>query len=367
MRKDYYAVIMAGGGGTRLWPVSRKARPKQTLALFEERSLFEIAVDRIKPIIPVERILVVTIAEQADQLQRLAPEIPVENYLLEPAPRGTASVIGLAAVHLTEKNPDAVMACLTADHFMRNEEYLRELLLAAYDAARDSYLVTLGITPDFPSTGYGYIHRGELAGLYNEKSAYKVLAFKEKPDQPTAVRYIKDGDFVWNSGMFIWKTDRILEELDKSMPELSSSLDTIRSAMGTGEAQEVLEAEWKRIVPETIDYGVMEKAEQVVVIPASDLGWVDIGSWDRFPELVAADENGNIVQAAHSRVLESRNSIIFQETARSKSGRFIAALGVQDLIVVDTDDILLVCHQSKANEVKRIVQELKEDGIDQYL
>jgi mannose-1-phosphate guanylyltransferase len=358
---------MAGGGGTRLWPVSRKENPKQALRLFEDRSLFQISVDRIKPIIPTRNIFIVTIKEQAELLQKLAPEIPDENYLIEPLPRGTASVVGFAATHLLYRDPDAVMACLTADHFMRNEEYLRELLQSAYEAANKSYLITLGITPDFPATGYGYIHRGEAAGNYLNKKAYHVREFKEKPDRKTAVSYLEEGRYVWNSGMFIWRADRILEEMKKSMPGLHTRLEAIQEAIGTSDETKVVEREWPKIEPQTIDYGVMEKAEQVLVIPASDLGWVDIGSWDRLPEVMPSDSNNNVIRAELEVVEDSDNIILFQKVDEGKKGRLITVLGVQDLVIIDTSDVLMICNRKKADDVRRIVKILKDRNLEKYL
>ncbi|MBN1267758.1 MAG: NTP transferase domain-containing protein [Anaerolineales bacterium] len=367
MNEHFYAVIMAGGGGTRLWPVSRRRKPKQALKLFEDRSLFQISVDRIRPIIPIDNIYVVTIAEQAELLKNLVPDIPEENYLIEPQPRGTASVVGLAAAYLQKRDPDAIMACLTADHFMRNETYLRELLQSAYAAANKSFLITLGITPDFPSTGYGYIQRGNAEGSYSNKTAYHVLAFKEKPDRKTAVTYLEKGSYVWNSGMFIWRAERILQEMKKSMPDLHRRLSNIQAALGTEEAQGMINKEWAEIQPQTIDYGVMEKADHVLVIPASDLGWVDIGSWDRLPEVLRSDDNNNVIMADMSIVEESDHVILFQETKDRKSGRLVTLLGVQDLVIIDTDDVLLVCNQKKANEVRKLVQILKERNLEKYL
>lgn len=366
MSEHLYAVIMAGGGGTRLWPLSRRSRPKQALELIDGRSLFKVAVDRITPIIPAERIYVVTIAEQASLLQELAPEIPSGNYLIEPEPRGTASVVGLAAAYLQKIDADSVMAVLTADHYMRNEEKLRDLLLAADDAARNSFLVTLGIRPDFPSTGYGYIELGDASGEYSGITAFHVLSFKEKPDSDTAARYVDEGKYLWNSGMFIWKASKILDEMSVHMPELRSRLAVIQNALGTDQAASVLLQEWGLIQPETIDYGVMEKAEDVVVLPADDLGWGDIGSWDRFSELISADENGNIIHAERHLVSDSTGLTIYQNTQSGKA-KLIAVLGLQDLIIVDTDDVMMICPENRANEVKKMVELLKDQNMEHYI
>src|SRR5215212_3151805 len=222
-----YAVIMAGGGGTRLWPISRKDSPKQLLPLLGQETLFQSTVQRLENLFPPERILVVTVAEQARQMQVQVPQIPMENYLIEPEPRGTASVVGLAAAVLKKRDPEATMAILTADHFIKDKKLFRYLISTAFDVASEGYLVTLGITPTFPSTGYGYIEQGEpLDGDY-EYPVYKVNKFKEKPDQETADQLLRAGDHSWNSGMFVWRVDRILSEIETQMPDLAKAVSQI--------------------------------------------------------------------------------------------------------------------------------------------
>src|ERR1051325_1780479 len=227
MTEHTYAVIMAGGGGTRLWPVSRKERPKQLLPLLGKETLFQSTVARLEKLFPPERILVVTVAEQASVMREQVPAIPEENYLIEPAPRGTASVVALAAAVLKQRDPEAVMAIQTADHHIRNWDLFHYLLKAAIDVADKKYLVTLGITPTFPSTGYGYIQQGEpLHGDY-KYPVYTVKRFKEKPDEETAAQLLRSGDHSWNSGMFIWRVETILAEIEQQMPELFAVVSTM--------------------------------------------------------------------------------------------------------------------------------------------
>ena len=237
----------------------------------------------------------VTVANQAEQLREQCSNVPSENFLLEPLPRGTASVVGLAAVALQARDPQAIMAILTADHFIGNEERFRDLLLTAHNIAQDGFLVTLGIVPTYSATGYGYIQRGESLGDYQGKQVYRVLRFKEKPNAKLANKMLKVGDHYWNSGMFVWQVDRILEEIRLQMPGLSSGLSQVSKVLGSPQQSEVIEHIWSRIESQTIDYGIMEKARNVAVIPAEGLNWSDVGSWDALFDVLPDDENGNIV------------------------------------------------------------------------
>jgi len=359
-RKDYYAVIMAGGGGTRLWPLSRKTKPKQMLRLVDENTLFQTAVRRLKDVFPPERILIVTVAEQKEGLHEQCPELPEENFIVEPMPRGTASVVGLAAVALADRNPNATMAVLTADHVIRNEDKFTKILQASYLVAQDGNLVTLGIYPSHPATGYGYIKQGKRIGSYQGFAAYEAIKFLEKPDEDRAKKFLKDGGYVWNSGMFFWRVDRILEEFRLQMPELANKLSEIASVWGTKERETVLESIWKTIAPETIDYGIMEGAKRVAVIPAEGLGWNDVGSWDALFDVLPSDKDGNIVMGGEHVALDTERSLVYV----NRQHRLIVTIGVDDLVVVDTDDVLLVCRKDQAQKVRQIVQRLKKNNQD---
>ena len=362
---NFFAAIMAGGGGTRLWPLSRTHRPKQSLRLVGEKTLFQIALDRLRPIIPAEEIYIITVADQAPQLQEDALFIPKANFIIEPQPKGTASVVGLAAIQLAARDEDSVMAVLPADHIIGNEQAFRDLLGAAFDIASSGELVTLGISPSYPTSGYGYIRKGEKLGESQDREYYRMAEFKEKPSIEIAAEYVRSGEYSWNSGMFVWKTARILEEIGLHMPDLASGLHRIMAAQGSSQEQEVLENVWDHLQTETIDFGVMEHVEYSVVLPADDLEWVDIGGWARLFDVFPTDEDGNLRLAPESILIDTQDSLIYQ--GESNTERLFALIGVSDLIVVDTGDVVLICPRSKAEEVRKIVGLLSEQGKGKFI
>jgi len=363
MLDKFYAVIMAGGGGTRLWPLSREKRPKHMLQLVDEWSLFQTAVQRLGGVFQPDHIFVVTVASQAQTLQSQCPEIPAENFLLEPMPRGTASVVALGAIALKNKEPNAVMAVLTADHIITNQEKYHRLLRSAYGAAQDGYLVTLGITPTYPATGYGYIQQGEKIGTYSDLNVYRVVRFTEKPTEDKAQLMLQSGDHAWNSGMFVWRVDQILNEFACQMPDLSSKIIKISNAWNNSDREEVILHVWPQIQPETIDYGIMEKSSNVTVIPAKDLGWSDVGSWDALFDVLPTDEDGNIVIGGMHLPVDTRNSLIYMNQTR----RLIVTIGVEDLVVVDTGDVVLICRKDQAQKVRQVVGQLKQGSNGNYI
>lgn len=368
MNENYYAVIMAGGGGTRLWPLSRQSRPKQMLQLIDDYTLFQIAVKRLETLIPPERILVVTNKEHSIELRKQAPELLEANFLLEPQPRGTAPAIGLAAAFLRKQAPNAVMAVLTADHYIGNEAEFRSHLLAAKQLADQAHLVTLGIDPGYAATQYGYIQMGEPLGEVGGYPAFKVQRFKEKPDAVEAKRMLEAGNYAWNSGMFIWNVERIWNEFARHMKKLHAALERISQAWGTAEFDTVLNYEWPRIAAQTIDYGIMEHAKDVVVIPAKGIRWNDVGSWSSLFEVLGADERGNLVRHEMHLDFESRNSLVFENTVHGNGQeRMIVTVGVENLVVVDTGDVLLICSKERSQDLRKVIELLKEKGLQKYL
>lgn len=361
--EDFFGVVMAGGQGTRLWPFSRKRAPKQSLKLAGERTLFRETLDRME-IFPSERILVATTADQVEMLHRQAPEIPEENFLAEPAPMGTGPVMGWAALEVRRRSPDGVMACLPADHVIRNAARFHAMLGAGYRAARRGFLVTLGIPPTYPAAGYGYIEQGESLGPFDGVEGYRAVSFREKPSPQKAEEYLRQGGFLWNSGMFIWKASRLLEEIDRHMPAVGAGLKEIQGEPEGRPRAAARDRVWPTLTRETLDYGIMERAAEVAVLPALDLGWLDVGNWERLFEVVQPDGDGNIVVGDRAAAIETARSLVYQAGG---APRLVAVFGAEDLIVIDTGDTVLVCPRHRAEDVRRLVERLDQAGFGEFL
>ncbi len=356
-----YALIMAGGTGTRLWPFSRQSRPKQTLKLVGERTMMQYAVDRLVPCFSPERILIVARGEYVPLLSSQVPELPLENFIVEPESRGTAAAIGLAAIHLRHREPNAIMAVLTADHFITDVERFNQALVTASHVAELGYLVTLGIKPTAPSTGYGYIKQGQALDTENDFSVFRVVHFIEKPDPETARKMIASDEYTWNSGMFIWRVDRILGEFERQMPVLSGQLTEITAALGTQDFDTVLNRVWPLINKQTIDYGVMEHAERVAVIPV-DIGWSDVGSWSSLTDVLPANGDGNTVIGKHIGV-DTRGSLVISRDEK----RLVATIGMNNVVIVAMDDVVLVCTKKREQDVRGMVKLLEHEGYEAWL
>jgi mannose-1-phosphate guanylyltransferase len=292
-------------------------------------------------------------------MREQVPDLPAENYIIEPSGRGTAPCIALSALYLRRLNPEAIMAVLTADHFIEKWELFRQALAEAGRLARQGYLVTLGIKPTFPSTGYGYILRDEPLSCGGDLEAYRVKRFTEKPDQPTARKFVATGRYYWNSGMFIWRVADVMAEFHRQMRPLFDQLVEIDSAIGTPQEKEVLERVWPEVEKQTIDYGIMEGARDVAVIPV-DIGWSDVGSWATLLDLLPGDEDGNVVTGRHLGI-DTRRTLFYSPD------RLVATVGLEEMIVVDTGDALLICPKDRAQDVKKIVEELKARGKESFL
>ena len=353
-----HPVILAGGVGSRLWPRSRKSTPKQFLDLTGSgRSMLQEAYDRMTPLAAPEQIFVITNHEYTKAVQEQLPELPPDNIVGEPAAKGSAAAIGLGAIHLLRLDPQAVMAVLTADHLIAKPEVLRQTLIAGSELAQKGELITLGIEPAYPETGYGYIEMGDSLGDYHGLTARRVRRFREKPDRPTAEAFLQAGNFAWNSGMFIWRADVIMAQFQQHMPALHQALTHLAAEGMTATA---FERHWMPLSGNvTIDYGVMEKAERVAVFPV-EMGWNDIGSWAALLDVLPRDDNNNVVQARHID-FESSNILAYSKD------RLIATIGLQDMIVVDTGDVVLVMPAQRAQDVKKIINALKQNDMEHYL
>lgn len=355
-----FALIMAGGSGTRFWPKSRVKHPKQLLNIHGAETMIQQTIHRLRPIIPPEKIYIVTTRSQISETVAQLPEIPQANFIVEPYGKNTAPCIGLGSLFLRKENPDEVTVVLPADHLIENEHrFLDQIVEAAEIAKYADALVTIGIKPTFPATGYGYIqHTGEK--VKSEKGwAFSVKAFAEKPNYETACRFLESGEFLWNSGIFVWKITTILQEIEEHLPDLADGLATIDHAVGTSEQDEVIEMIYRQTKSVSIDYGVMEYAKKVAVVPG-DFGWNDLGSWEEVYKIQEKDVNGNAVDPQHI-LIDSHNCFI---DAKEK---LVAAVGVKDLIVVDTDDALLICPRDRAQDVKDIAEALKRKRLDTFL
>jgi mannose-1-phosphate guanylyltransferase len=349
-----YAVIMAGGRGARFWPRSRETKPKHLLDIVSDKTIIRETVDRISPMIPPEKILIVTGQGHAQELIRQLPEIPQENIIIEPVGRNTAPCIGLAALHIKRKTPDAVMLILPSDHLIADENRFRKILcVAAVMARRGDYLVTVGIRPTGPETGYGYIEQGQEQAAIDGEKVYDVRSVREKPDLALAQALLDQGNFSWNSGMFIWKVSAILKALQQWLPDLYNGLLQIEAVLGSAREAAVVAEVYQQVRSVSIDYGVMEKARNTLVIPG-DFGWSDVGSWDALWEVSPRDEQGNTVRG-EAITIDSRNCLVHSP------GKTVALVGVEDLIIVETADALLICKRGASQDVRKVVDRLERE------
>lgn len=354
-----YAVIIAGGSGTRLWPLSRKSRPKQLLRILGNKSLLELSLTRLRGLIDPANIFIVTNAEYAQAVRDEASDVPGENIIGEPQGRDTANAIGLAAAILNRRDPEAVMGVFTADHIIEPVEAFVHSVTRAFDLADKcpQSLITFGLEPAWPHTGLGYIHAGEpITSPADDHKALRVQGFKEKPSHEVACTYCKSGQYFWNSGMFVWQAKTILRQLEQFLPSSHKGLEEIAAQWDSSEGLETLNRIFPTLEKISIDYAVMEKADNVlmVVLPCS---WVDLGSWSTLSEVVPADGQGNVTVASVAELLDSRNNIIVSE-----DDHLLALVGLQDLVVVHSPDATLICHKDQAQLVRNLVAKLEKQG-----
>jgi mannose-1-phosphate guanylyltransferase len=362
-----WPVIMAGGAGTRFWPVSRQSRPKQLLRLFGGKTLLEQTLDRVSPLADSERTLVVTSETIAGEVRRLLPALPEGNVLAEPVGRNTAAAIGFAATVVARTSRRGVLAVMPSDHYVADQEAFLKAARSAVLYAAEGSIVTLGITPVRPETGYGYIRFGDYVQPPEQpgQSSGQVLAarsigaFVEKPTQTTALSYLKEGRYLWNAGIFFFRADVILSEIEKFLPELHEGLREVGAALDAPDAEEQLRSIYPRLLATSIDYGVMEHTDRIVVIPSS-FGWSDVGSWQSLDDFRGSEdanaEQGDVV------VIEARDNVLFAE-----DGTLVAVVGVEGLVVAATKDAVLVIPKDRSQDVRRVVDELKKRGLENLL
>lgn len=354
-----YAVIMAGGRGERFWPESRIARPKQFLQLMGNRTLLQQAYDRLLPLMPSENIFIVLGRQHLALAKEQLPDVPPENLLVEPIGRNTAPCIGLAAIHILKRDPDSIMLAIPADHMIQEEAaYLRSIEKALFWAAKEDYLVTIGIIPSRPETGYGYIER-EDASLDADPPVYYVRRFVEKPDAEQARRFIQSDRFFWNSGIFAWKPQTILRQIEIFMPSLAGGLETIGSCIGNPHYPEMLQKVFPKLPSISVDYGIMEHSREILMV-AGEFGWDDLGSWEALDRIVSGDERGMKVRGDFVGY-DNDNCLVYAD------GGLTAVLGVQDLVIVRSGDVVMVCPKDRAQEVRKLVELCKNKKLERYL
>jgi mannose-1-phosphate guanylyltransferase len=359
--EHYYALIMAGGGGTRLWPMSRTDTPKQLLPLIEEQSMFRVSVERLAPLFSPDQIYVVAGEKHIEALRLQAPELPAQNFIAEPYARDNGPAAALGITTIQKRDPEATVVLLTADHHIADKDGFRRVLAAGYEVAQSGHIVTLGISASLPSTAFGYIRRGELLREIDGFRCYHSLGFTEKPDMQKAVSFIRSGEYSWNSGMFIMRATQALAEFKRQQPDIYHPMMELQLHIDTTGYDTVLQEVWEQVPKISIDYAIMEGARNVAVIPV-DIGWSDVGSWDALFDILDLDEAGNGFKggAPDRIVVDTKNTLIY-------SDKLTVTIGVENIVIVDTNDVLLVCHKDRTQDVKQVVNMLRAKNGESYL
>lgn len=355
-----YAAIIAGGSGTRLWPKSTKDKPKQFQALHSDLTLLQETVTRLEPLIPRENIFIIAGRSHEKTVREQLPWLGPDNYVGEPFGKDTAPAVGVISTIIHHKDPNATILITPADHVILKENQFRHLLTVGEKVAADGpNVVTIGIKPTCPETGYGYIQMSEKHQTIDDVEVYEVVSFKEKPDLQTAQEYVQSWHYVWNSGMFIWSAKTILDLFKQHQPDIHKLLARYDAAIGTPDENKVFEELYEAVPRISVDYAIMEHADRVFVIPGS-IGWNDLGSWASLHEVLEADEHGNAVAGDHVGV-DTYNCLIHSR------GRLIATVGLDNMVVVDGGDVILVMPKDRSQEVKQLLEEVKKQAKEQYL
>lgn len=361
---NYFAVILAGGGGTRLWPKSRRKHPKHLLKLFGEKTLLEITYDRVSKILPDERIFVITHIDHEELVRKELPKLPSENIIAEPIAKNTALAMGTAAAVIHSKNPNASIIYLAADHiFTKEDRFAQNALASLKVVSSGEYIVAIGIRPTHAHTGLGYIKIGEeqesLSNVAQKGFVFKVKEFKEKPNLVTAQSFVASGQYLWNANLYSWSSSTIFKAFEKYSPEVYKAVMEIAQNWDKGSNDELLEKVYSKVgIPNSIDYEVSEKADNIMVIPG-DFGWSDIGDWSAVYDTLSKDSNGNaVVDQGNVLMIDTKNSLV------EANGKLVVTVGVSDLVVIDTEDAILIVPKNKSQDVKKAVEKLKEEKKD---
>lgn len=355
-----YIVIMAGGQGTRLWPMSRQDRPKQLFELVSHQTLLQDTIERLLPTFSLDQIYIATNQKYIKEISKQVPKLPISNIISEPELRDTAACIGLATSIIHKKDPKAIIGVLPSDHYIEKKQKFIDILLAAEKLAiRENTITILGIKPTFPATELGYINSSRSAKSITGHKVYHVRKFIEKPDLITAKKYFKSWKYFWNAGMFIYPAQKMLNSFKEFLPNSYTILQKIQLSLGTKKEKTVIQELYPSMDKISVDYGIMEKSNDLLVIPA-DIGWSDIGNWGSLKDVLSPEEDANVTKG-NLITIDTKGSLIY---AGKKP---IATIGVDNLIIVDTEDILMVCPKNKATEMKKLIEHLKQNGQDQYL
>ncbi|MDA2933498.1 sugar phosphate nucleotidyltransferase [Acidobacteria bacterium AH-259-D05] len=350
------AVIMAGGRGTRFWPASRERRPKQFLEIAGPRSMLQETVARLEPLLALDDIFVVCSQQYVQQVASHLNQLKEEQIIVEPLARNTAACVGLAASYLKQRFPQEILAVLPADHVIQDVQEFHHALRAGEELGKEGWLVTFGIEPSYPATGYGYVLQGAALGEFAGRAAYQVKQFTEKPDRPQAEQFLKEGSYYWNSGIFLWSAQSILAQIELLMPQLSRALADIERSW---DDHDRLREIFSGLESTSIDFGVMEKSEKIAIVPCSP-GWNDVGNWRALEEIRGSDSQGVTSNTPYLNI-DSRDCLLY-----TSQGKLVALVGVENMVVVDTPDALLVCARDRTEEVQKVVEGLKEKDFKKY-
>lgn len=362
MNTKLYAVIMAGGQGTRLWPLSRQAKPKQLHALASDKPLIRETYERLLAKFKPEEIIISTVPSFVNDIKKLLPEIEEKNYIVEPALMGNAAACGLVTTILNQRDPDSSAIFLPADHIIKDKEsFIRTVDFAHKLISQNpTKILTIGINPTKPDVNLGYIQMDSQIASEGDLKAFSVKKFVEKPDLKTAEKYVASWEYLWNAGMFVWQTNFMLTLFEKNLPQTFLALQKIKKAIGTADFKKILESEYKKVDNTSIDYGILEKTKDILVVPA-DFGWSDVGSWGSLLEVLSETHGTNVITRGHHIGVDNENCLVMS------NDKLIATVGLKNIAVIDTPDVILICDSSKSHKVKELLNKVKEEGKHLYL